>query len=64
MQMTETKKIIFNSVIDAVDYLLYYGREEDKELPAGAIEHEIAIGNITVDEIVDRFRDELVKNLG
>ena len=56
--------IILNAVTDLVADLLYYDRKEDEDLSVGDIEHEIAIGNISVDAIVETFRNEIIKNLG
>lgn len=44
---------------DLAGALLYYDRKEDEELPRGEIEAAIEAGEITADEIVTRFSDEL-----
>ena len=46
-------------VSDLVSELMYYGRKEDEELPRGAIEAAVAAGEITTDEIVGLFAEEL-----
>lgn len=54
---------IFNHVSDMILDFLVYDRREDEDLPRGAIEAAIEDGTITVDEIVNNFREELVKGL-
>lgn len=52
--------IILGTLDDLVADFMYYDREDgDSELPPGAIERAIAAGEITVDEIVARFRAKL-----
>ena len=55
-----SKKIVLNAVKDLVGELLYYGRKEDKELPVGVIDGMIKKGQLTTEEIVNQFREELV----
>lgn len=57
------RKIIFDTVTDMVSKFLYYDRKEDDELPVGAIDQAIKDGVITVNEIVDEFRNQLNKGL-
>lgn len=57
------KKLVLTTVEDLVSNFLYYDRKDDEELPRGSIEELIAQGEITVDEIVDRFRSELEKGI-
>lgn len=54
-----TKEKILNTVTDLVSNFAYYDRKEDDELPVGAIEQAIKDGVITLDEIVNHFRDQL-----
>lgn len=61
--MTERYDQIMATVQDVVTDLLYYDRREDGLLPVGAIEEAILGGELTVDEIVDAFRDYLVKGV-
>ena len=57
-----------NETIDAVvddlvmDFL-YYDRKEDDDLGVGDIEIAISQGQITIDEIVERFKCELVAGI-
>lgn len=48
-----------NTISDLVSSLLYYDRKEDEEMPRGAIEKMIDDGEVTVDEMVAKFSDEL-----
>jgi len=48
---------------DLVAGFLYYDRKEDEDLPNGAIETAIENGEITTDEIVDKFKQALIENL-
>jgi hypothetical protein len=52
------KQKILNKVRDLADNFMYYDRSAD--LPAGAIEKAIEDGIITVDEIVNEFRKNLI----
>ena len=64
MNNEETLEHIFNSVEDLVSNFLYYDRKEDEDLPVGKIEEMIKDKNISADELVERFRQALMKNLG
>lgn len=55
------REIIIDTVKDLAGDFMYYDREEDEELPRGAIEQAIKDGVITVDEIVEVFRSEIEK---
>jgi hypothetical protein len=57
--MNETKTVILVYVEDLVVDFLYYDRKEDEDLPMGAIEQALASGEITKQEIVDRFDKKL-----
>lgn len=57
------KNLIFRRVDDLVGDLLYYGRKEDEELPRGAIESAIVSGDVSVCEIVDKFKRVLTEVL-
>jgi hypothetical protein len=47
-------------VEDLVSNFLYYDRKEDEDMPVGKIEELVKNGDITVDKIVETFRDALV----
>lgn len=53
------KQLILDIASDSAVAFIYYDRKECESLPIGAIEKAIADKIITVDEIVDRFRNEL-----
>lgn len=53
------KQVVLDTVSDLVGNFLYYQRKEDEDLPVGAIEKMVATKEITVDEIVAKFRSEL-----
>lgn len=55
------REIILDTVTDLVSDFMYYDRKEDEELPHGAIEGAVERGEITVDEIVEAFRDKLTR---
>ena len=59
----DIKENILLTVDDLVSCFLCYDRNEDEELERGVIETAIESGNITVDEIVTKFKDCLVKAL-
>lgn len=62
--MARTKReIIENTVSDMVSDFLYYDRKEDMDLPRGAIEEAIKNNEITTDEIIRMFIDELRKGI-
>lgn len=42
-----------------VSDLLYYNRKEDEDLPVGAIEQAVKDGVITVEELVECFKEEI-----
>jgi len=64
MTTEETLEHILGSVEDLVSNFLYYDRKEDEDLPVGKIEEMIKDKNISIDELVERFRQALMKNLG
>ena len=55
------KDLILAIVSDLVGSFIYYDRQEDEDLPTGCIESAIIEKDITIDEIVDRFKSELIK---
>ena len=61
--MARMKKLLADTISDAVKNLLYYDRKEDEKLPIGAIEEMIESGEVSIDSIVDVFRAELTKGL-
>ena len=57
------KQLILGTLEDMVADFLYYDRKEDEDLPRGAIEEAVAQGQITIDEIVNQFRQNLEEAL-
>lgn len=57
--MATRRELILCTISDCVSDLMYYDRKEDEYLEDGAIEAAIENGEITVDEMVERFRSEL-----
>ena len=53
------RESILNAISAAVSDFLYYDRKEDEDLPRGAIEEAVAAGEITIDEIVAKFKEYL-----
>jgi hypothetical protein len=51
--------LFLGTISDLVADFLYYDRKKDEQLPRGAIEAAIAAKEITFDEIVSKFTDEL-----
>lgn len=56
MQETRRREAILNTISDHVSNLMYYDRKEDEGLGLGEIENAIHSKEITIDEIVDKFR--------
>lgn len=52
------------AIADLVIDLLFYDRKEDEDLPMNKIEELIASGELTADEMIKVFGDELKKQLG
>lgn len=50
------RETILIYVDDLLSSFLYYDRKECEELPRGEIEDAVAAGEITVDEMVAKFR--------
>jgi hypothetical protein len=62
--MNRTRRdLILACIEDAVSDLLYYDRKEDEDLPSGAIEAAVEAGEITVDDMVARFRVALQEGM-
>lgn len=59
--MSDMKNNILNAVNDMVGDFLYYDRKNDEILPMHMIETQIELGNITVDDIIDKFSECLTK---
>jgi len=57
------KQQVLDCISDAVANLLYYDRKEDEDMPRGEIERLIDEGEISIEEIVAHFTNELVSGL-
>jgi hypothetical protein len=54
-----TKQKILNEVTDLAARFLYYDRKEDTELTLEALTKAVHEGTVTVDELVEEFRNRL-----
>jgi hypothetical protein len=57
------REVILNTITDLVSDFLYYDRKEDEELGVGQIEAALQLHQITIPDIVDHFKGELIKGL-
>lgn len=57
------KEKIYNEIEYIVANFLYYDRKEDEDLPIGVIEDLISKGEITIDELVFKFKEHLESSL-
>jgi len=53
------RKVIFDTVSDLVASFVYYDRIDDEDLSADDIIVAIEAGQITIEDIVDKFEFEL-----
>ena len=53
--MKTRRQQIEDTTTDLLGTFLYYGRKEDEDLPRGAIQEAVKLGEITVEEIVGIF---------
>jgi hypothetical protein len=53
------KDKILDKIENLVGNFLFYNRKEDGELPIGEIERAVESGEITIDEMVNKFREGL-----
>jgi hypothetical protein len=51
------KELILDYVDDLVSDFLYYDRKDDEQLRRGDIENAIESGEISIDDIVNKFRE-------
>lgn len=59
-----TKEDVFLAIDDLVSDFLYYDRKESESLPLGAIDDMVNHGQITIAEMVERFRKGLENDIG
>lgn len=60
--MNRKEKILL-TLEDSVSDFLYYDRKGDEELSIGEIQAAIKAGEISVDEIVAKFREKLLDQI-
>ena len=63
MNDEELKDTILGKVEDLVSNFLYYDREEDEDLPPGAIEDAVKRGVVSIEDIVAQFGASLIESL-
>lgn len=56
------KEIILKEVETLVANFVYYDRKEDEDLSMYDLDKAIRSGEITIDEIVNKFRETLIPN--
>lgn len=61
--MRTRREIIFAVVSDLVTDFIVYDRKEDEDLPRGSIQKAIDSGEITLEEVVEEFKEELWKSI-
>lgn len=59
----DTKELILATVDDLVADFLYYGRKNDEELSVEQLGSALDSGDVTIVELVDRFRTALTEAL-
>lgn len=52
------------TVVDLVSKFLYYDRKEDEDISPDLIKEMFAQGEVTVDEVIEKFRSCLCRGLG
>jgi hypothetical protein len=57
------KNYILATVQDLCSNFLYYDRKEDDDLSAEDLEDAVKKGIVTIDEMVEEFRNQLEKHL-
>lgn len=63
MNNEDSKEMIFNIIEDSILDLLVYDRKEDEDCPREFIENAVKSGIITIDEMVDKFKEGLYKSI-
>jgi len=63
MAKRSRKEEILLTMDDMVTKFLYYDREEDSDLPVGAIEDAVIKGELTFDEMVSYFKTALYEGI-
>lgn len=55
------KELILTYIEDLVSDFTFYDRKNDEELSGAQLDKAIEDGTVTIDEIVEKFREELKK---
>lgn len=55
------KEMILNTIDDLCSDFTYYDRKEDEQLSMEQLDEAVKSGEITIDEMVERFRKNLEK---
>ncbi len=58
----EKKQIILDTISDLCSDFLYYDRKGDEDLTIEELNYAVRNGEITIDEMVDEFRKNLINN--
>lgn len=58
------KQLILGYIEDLVSDFVYYGRKEDEDLSMEQLNEAVKSGEITIDEMVEKFRQGLVATFG
>ena len=53
------KQIILDTISDLATAFVYYDRKEDEDLSMDQLNYAVETGEITIDEMVAKFREEL-----
>ena len=61
--MKKRNELILGRVEDLVANFLYYDRKEDEDLPRGVIEKAIKKQEITIEEIVNKFKKSIIEGI-
>lgn len=63
MSRTVDKDYVNDVISDMIADFLYYDRKEDDVLTRGMIDEMVIVGEITIDDMVEMFREHLTKGL-
>ena len=63
MTKPETRNLIFGEINAVVANFLYYDRKHDEELTYQMLSDALENGDVTVEEIVEAFRQEMLDAL-
>jgi len=58
------KELILNHIEDLVSDFVYYDRKEDEDLSMEQLKNAVKSGEVTVAEMVEKFKDGLTSTFG